>query len=397
MDLEKNRGEIVNSNTVKPVILKNTLPPAFSIMDAAPNTSTQKVNELIQSRSPMMPDAIHDPNALISSQMHQSKTMALEIKHYSQIFESIRSEIGNIVVGQKEIVDAMILALLCNGHCLVEGVPGIGKTLTIKSFSKIMGCAYSRIQFTPDLLPSDIIGITAYDEKKGFYTVKGPIFSNFVLADEINRAPPKVQSALLEAMQEKQVTIGKETFILPEPFFVMATQNPVENLGTYTLPEAQVDRFLFKLIMRYPTTKEESQILNKNMTIFSFDEFKLRAVFNPVTIKKMQNFVKQIYLDKKIEDYIVRLIDSTRYPKNYGVKMAGFIEFGASPRGTIALFIAAKGKAILNGRAYVTPQDVKEVAHIVLRHRISLNYEGQAEEIDVDAIIDEILSCVPIH
>jgi MoxR-like ATPase len=402
---EKERGVINKLASVKPA--SHDIPPLpdFKISDNKVQQSTiAQVKPTITSLPPK--SAVTAPikqavpvNAGVKSSdaLSPQKDLSKEIKEYALIFDSIRNEVGNIVVGQKDIVDAMILALICNGHCLVEGVPGIGKTLTIRAISKIMGCGYSRVQFTPDLLPSDIVGITAYDEKKGFYTVKGPIFSNFILADEINRAPPKVQSALLEAMQERQVTIGKETFILPEPFFVMATQNPVENLGTYTLPEAQVDRFLFKLIMKYPSTKDEVQILRQNMTIFSFEQFKIRSVFNPVMIKNIQNFVKQIYLDKKIEEYIVRIIDATRYPKNYGIKMAQYIEFGSSPRGTIALFIASKGKALLNGRGYVTPQDVKEVAHIILRHRINLNYEGQAEEVDVDSIVDEILSSVPIH
>lgn len=326
-----------------------------------------------------------------------SNAIIQAVKVYTKVFESIRKEMGNIVVGQREVIDTMILALACNGHCLVEGVPGIGKTLTIKAMSKIMGCDYSRIQFTPDILPSDIIGITSYDEKRGFYTIKGPIFTNFVLADEINRAPPKVQSALLEGMQERQVTIGKETFKLPGAFFVMATQNPLENLGTYTLPEAQVDRFLFKIKMGYPDIKEEAQILNKNMTIFNFDDFGLKALLDENKIISLQKIVKHIYLDKKVEDYIVRIIDCTRNPKNYSIKLGEYIQYGASPRGTIALFIASKAKALLNQREYVTPQDVKEIAHLVLRHRIILNYEGQAEEIDVDTIIDEILSKVPIH
>lgn len=326
-----------------------------------------------------------------------SETIQKAIKIYITIFENIRKEIGNIVVGQKDVVDTIILALACNGHCLVEGVPGIGKTLTIRAMSKIMGCNYSRIQFTPDLLPSDIIGITAYDEKQGFYTIKGPIFTNFALADEINRAPPKVQSALLEGMQERQVTIGKESYKLPAAFFVMATQNPLENLGTYTLPEAQVDRFLFKIKMGYPTISEESQILNKNMTIFNFDDFGLRPLLDENKILSLQKIVKHIYLDKKVEDYIVKIIDCTRNPKNYDIKLGEYIQYGASPRGTIALFISSKAKALLSGREYVTPHDVKEMAHLVLRHRIILNYEGQAEEIDVDSIIDEILSKVPMH
>ncbi|MBR9690931.1 MoxR family ATPase [Candidatus Woesearchaeota archaeon] len=333
----------------------------------------------------------------LSGQTVGNQEIIHKIKLYSVLFEAIRKEMSQIVVGQKDVVNTMILALICNGHCLVEGVPGIGKTLTIRALSKIMGCDFSRIQFTPDLLPSDIIGITAYDEKKGFYTVKGPIFANFILADEINRAPPKVQSALLEGMQERQVTIGKETFAIQRPFFVMSTQNPLENLGTYTLPEAQVDRFLFKIKMGYPNIDEEADILRKNMTIYHFDEFKIRPLLDAQKIINLQEFVKKVYLDKKVEDYIVRIVDCTRNPKKYGVKLGQYIQYGASPRGTIALYISSKAMALLNGRPYVTPHDVKEVAHITLRHRLILNYEGQAEEIDVDNIIDEILSSVPIH
>ena len=326
-----------------------------------------------------------------------SEDILLKIQEYLILFDQVRKEMSNIVVGQKEVIDTIILALACSGHCLVEGVPGIGKTLTIKALSKIMGCKDSRIQFTPDLLPSDIIGINVYDEKQGFYTLKGPIFSNFVLADEINRAPPKVQSALLEGMQENQVTIGKQTYPIDAPFFVMATQNPVENLGTYALPEAQIDRFLFKIKMDYPSISEEAEILEKNMSIFKFDDFKLKSVLSPEKIVLLQKFVKKIYLDKKVEDYIVRVIDYTRNPTKYGVSLGKYIQYGASPRGTIALFISAKAKALLNGRDYVTPHDVKEVAHITLRHRLILNYEGQAEEINPDNVIDEILSNVRIH
>lgn len=340
---------------------------------------------------------VKDAELALAKQNEAKLKIQKAIQSYNLLFESLRKEIGQVVVGQKEVINTIILGICCNGHCLVEGVPGIGKTLTIKSISKIMGCAFSRIQFTPDILPSDIVGITAYDEKKGFYTIKGPIFSNFVLADEINRAPPKVQSALLEGMQERQVTIGKETFRLEDPFFVMATQNPIETLGTYTLPEAQVDRFLFKIKMGYPTIDEEADILRKNMTIFSFDDFKIKPVLDPNKIKTLQNLVKMIYLDKKVEDYIVRIIDCTRNPKKYNISLGKYIQYGASPRGTIALFIASKSKALLSGREYVTPHDVKEIAHITLRHRIILNYEGQAEDIDVDTIIDEILSSVSIH
>jgi MoxR-like ATPase len=319
-----------------------------------------------------------------------------EVSYIKERVEKIRNEIGKLVIGQKEVINGFIEALLCNGHVLIEGVPGLAKTLLVRTLAVVTGCAFSRIQFTPDLLPTDIIGITMYEEGKGFYSVKGPVFANFVLADEINRAPPKVQSALLESMQEKQVTIGKETFNLPKPFFVMATQNPVENLGTYSLPEAQVDRFLFKLKMVYPSSDEELDILHNNITTHDFSEFEIMAVLNESEIIKMQNCIKNIYLDSRIERYIISIVDATRNPKKYSVETGRFIQFGGSPRSSIALFIAAKAHAAINGRVYVIPDDVKDVAHNVLRHRILLNYEGQAEEIKTETIIDEILKKVPV-
>ncbi|MEM4259861.1 MAG: MoxR family ATPase [Candidatus Woesearchaeota archaeon] len=315
---------------------------------------------------------------------------------YKSIFEAIRTEVGKVVVGQDQMVDNLIEALLCNGHVLVEGIPGLAKTLLIRTLSKISGCQFSRIQFTPDLLPTDILGITTYEEGKGFYTVKGPIFANFVLADEINRAPPKVQSALLESMQERQATIGKESFPLPVPFFVMATQNPLESLGTYKLPEAQIDRFLYKLLMLYPDIDEEVLILHKNITLHKFEDFDLKPIVNPDIIIRIQDDVKRIYADTKVENYIIRLVDATRNPKKYNISAGKFIDYGASPRSSIALFIAAKAHAFLKGKPFITPMDVKEIAHNVLRHRIILNYEGQAEEVNTDQIVDEILKKVPI-
>ncbi len=318
------------------------------------------------------------------------------VARFQEKFEEMRREISRIVVGQREMIDGMIEAILCNGHVLVEGVPGIGKTLLVRAMARITGCQFSRIQFTPDLLPTDIVGITTYEEGRGFFTIKGPIFANFVLADEINRAPPKVQSALLESMQERQATIGKETFYLPSPFFVMATQNPVEQLGTYKLPEAQVDRFLFKLMMFYPSFEEEIEILNKNMTLNKFEEFDLRNVLTPEEILDAQRFVKRIFLGDKVQRYIVRLVDATRNPSKYGLESAKYISFGGSPRSSISMYIAAKAHALLKGRAYATAQDVKEVAHRVLRHRIILNFEGEAEQVSTDSIIDELLEKVPV-
>ncbi len=327
--------------------------------------------------------------------MHNKKRLKKNLK-YKKLIESIKQEVSKIVVGQEVVVDGLLRAIISNGHVLLEGVPGIAKTLMVRTLSKVTKCSFNRIQFTPDLLPTDIIGITAYEEKKGFFTVKGPIFNNFILADEINRAPPKVQSALLEGMQEKQVTIGKETFPLPTPFFVLATQNPIESLGTYPLPEAQVDRFLFKLNIGYPTMAEEQDILKKNITLRRFDEYKLNPVIKPEDIIQLQKDVSDIYLDNKIEKYIIRLVDCTRRADEYKIKLGKYIEFGASPRASIGLFIASKADALLRGDLFVTPHHVKRVAPDILRHRIILNYEGQAEGIKTEQVIDEILSKVPI-
>ena len=331
-----------------------------------------------------------------SYQALQTEDFKRKILYYGEQFVRIKKELKKIVVGQHDVVDSLIEALLANGHVLVEGIPGVGKTLVVRSLAKITGCQFSRIQFTPDLLPTDIVGITTYEEGKGFFTVKGPIFSNFVLADEINRSPPKVQSALLESMQERQATIGKETFQLPAPFFVMATQNPIEQLGTYKLPEAQVDRFLFKVLITYPSPEEEIEILKKNITIHDFSEFELEPVLNASDIMEAQRFVKEIYLNKKIERYIVRIVEATRDPAKYNVEQGKYVGYGASPRSSIAMYIASKAHAMVKGRGYVTPQDVKDVATNVLRHRVLLNFEGEAEEITPEQVIKEILEKVPI-
>jgi MoxR-like ATPase len=311
-------------------------------------------------------------------------------------FARVKAEIRKVVVGQDEVVDALIEALIANGHVLVEGIPGVGKTLTIRTLAKVTGCQFSRIQFTPDLLPTDIVGITTYEEGKGFFTVKGPVFSNFVLADEINRSPPKVQSALLESMQEHQATIGKETFQLPSPFFVMATQNPVEQLGTYKLPEAQVDRFLYKILITYPSFDDEVKILGQNITTHEFSDYSLQPVLSQMDIMDAQKFVKKIYTNPKIERYIIRIVDATRNPEKYNLTHAKYLQYGVSPRAGISLYIASKAHALIKGRGYVTPDDVKEVAYNVMRHRVMLNFEGEAEEIKPEAIIKEILEKVPI-
>jgi MoxR-like ATPase len=310
--------------------------------------------------------------------------------------DRVRSEVARVVVGQEKVINALLRALIANGHVLLEGIPGIAKTLAVRTIATATGCAFKRIQFTADLLPTDIVGITSYEEQKGFFVIKGPIFSNFVLADEINRAPPKVQSALLEAMQEKQATIGKETFAMGLPFFVLATQNPIETLGVYTLPEAQIDRFLFKVIMDYPTKEEEKKIIGQNITTKKFEEYSLRPVISQKRILELQKTTQKIAHSDKIKEYIVDIADSTRHPEKYKIKTGKFIELGTSPRACISLFIAAKADALMKGDNYIRPQHVKNVAYDVLRHRILLNYAGQAESIKTETIIKEILSKVPI-
>ncbi len=326
----------------------------------------------------------------------QTKISKKEVEDINKKISEIKKEISKVVIGQTNVINAILRGILSNGHMLVEGYPGIAKTLIVKVTSKVLGLRLSRIQFTPDLLPADIIGITAYEPKKGFYTVKGPIFANFVLADEINRCPPKTQSALLEAMQERQVTIGKESFKLDNPFFVLATENPLEQLGTYSLPEAQLDRFLFKIFINYPSQEEELHILNKNIGLKHIDEFELKKILSPQEIIRLQEFIKKIYIDPKVEKYIIQIIDATRNHQKYNLDSSRFIKIGASPRGSIGLHIASRANAVLEGRDFVTPQDVKIVAHDVLRHRILLNYEGLAENISTEQIIDEILKKIKI-
>lgn len=311
-----------------------------------------------------------------------------EIKIFSEKIKKLKQEIRKIIIGQDKVVDGLIRALICNGHVILEGVPGTAKTLLIKTLGKVSECEVKRIQFTVDLLPTDIIGITIYKEKKGFKMIKGPIFGNFIIADEINRAPPKTQSALLEAMQERQVTIGRETFILPKPFFVMATKNPIESAGVYSLPEAQLDRFLFRLLINYPKNEEEKLIMKQNADLRDFCDFDLKQVLSKEEIIKMQKIVKKVYLSKDIEDYIIKIVDCTRNKKN---KYSKFIEWGASPRASIALFIASKSEALMNGRNFVVPEDVRKVALDVLGHRIVLSYEAEADGISSEKLIEEML------
>src|SRR3989344_4528349 len=319
-----------------------------------------------------------------------------KILSYRNTLLSVKKEISKVVVGQDAVVNALLVGLLSNGHILVEGIPGIAKTLLIRALSQTTGGIFSRIQFTVDLLPSDITGITSYNPQKGFYVVKGPIFANFLLADEINRAPAKVQSALLEAMQERQTTIGKQTFPMFNPFFVMATSNPIETSGVYPLPEAQIDRFLFKLYMGYPTLENEKKVLKQNIQLRKFEEYNIMPIINPQKLIEMQEAVQEVYLGEEIEKYIIRIVDSTRNPKDYNIDMGKYIQWGGSPRASIGLYIASKANAFMQGSSFVTQQHVKEIAYPILRHRIILNYEGLADDIKSDSIIKEILAKVPI-
>ncbi len=318
-----------------------------------------------------------------------------EIKNESAIIDLIQSELRKVIVGQNDMVEGLLIGLLANGHILLEGVPGLAKTLAINSLSKTLGGSFSRVQFTPDLLPSDVIGTQIYNMKEhAFDTKQGPIFSNFVLADEINRAPAKVQSALLEAMQERQVTIGEESYPLPKPFLVMATQNPVEQEGTYPLPEAQMDRFLLKVTLGYPTKEDELDIMRKQM---SGAMEKLSAVVSLEQIVRARGFIERIYMDEKIENYILDIVFATREPQNYQLgALRNKISFGASPRGSIALAKAAKCHAFLRHRGFVTPDDVRAVAPAVLRHRIGLTYEAEAEELSTENIVTEILNTLMV-
>jgi|TARA_B100002003_G_C14114291_1_gene535972 MoxR-like ATPase len=333
----------------------------------------------------------------------ENKKLNSQISKYIKRIDQAKVELKKAVVGQDEIVGSLFRAIICDGHVLLEGVPGIAKTLIIKSLAAITSTKFSRIQFTPDLLPTDILGITVYSDntknnkKDGmFYTVKGPIFGDFILGDEINRSPPKVQSALLEAMQERQVTIGKQTFELKKPFFVLATQNPIESIGTYPLPAAELDRFLFKLKIGYPSLEDEKNILEENMTIMDFKSFGLKPALSEKEILALQEVVHEIYMDDKLKKYIIKIVDATRNPDNYKVTFGKFIDFGGSPRASIGIYIAAKAEALLNNRSFVVPEDVKRVTHDVLRHRILVNYEGQSEDITPEQIIDEILTKVAV-
>jgi MoxR-like ATPase len=317
------------------------------------------------------------------------ETLTHTAKDFSMSLQKLSNEIKTVIVGQEQIVEKLLVALLSQGHVLLEGVPGLAKTLLIKTLSDCIDSKFVRLQFTPDLLPADILGTKIYDHNStSFKTIKGPIFSNFILADEINRAPPKVQSALLEAMQEHQVSIQGETHLLEKPFFVMATQNPVESEGTYKLPEAQVDRFMFKILISYPNIEQESEIIKRFTEGISH---KTTQILSNEQLLEMQDFVPKIYADEKIRNYITQIVDATRFPNKYDLSLSDLIEYGASPRASIWITISAKANALLQGRGYVIPKDVQDIIYDVLRHRIILTYEAESEDITPDDIIQKIL------
>ncbi|TWU38221.1 AAA family ATPase [Novipirellula artificiosorum] len=321
--------------------------------------------------------------------------MGTQVINCGEKLDQVRGEIGQLVVGQTTLIDRLLLALLCDGHVLLEGVPGIAKTLTVNSLAKAIHADFSRIQFTPDLLPSDLTGTLVYDPRNhSFSPEKGPVFANLLLADEVNRSPAKVQSALLEAMQEKQVTLGKETFNLPLPFLVLATQNPIEQEGTYALPEAQVDRFMFKLKIGYPSMDDELQIMQRMATTKA--AYEINPVLTLDELMQMREALESTFLDEKIERYIVRLVDCTRHPNHYGMDIDRYLRFGASPRASIYLSLAARGNALMQKRDYTVPQDVKDVAHDVLRHRLAISYRAEAESITSDDLLEQMLSTVPV-
>jgi len=322
--------------------------------------------------------------------------VSLLIKQHSVVIEKLQTELQKVIVGQHQMINRLLIGLLSDGHVLLEGVPGLAKTLTIKSLAKAINAPFSRIQFTPDLLPADIVGTMIYNQQRNEFVVrKGPVFSNFILADEINRAPAKVQSALLEAMQEKQVTIGEHSYPLTEPFLVLATQNPLEQEGTYPLPEAQADRFMLKVIVGYPDKKEEQLIIRQQVQSLAVPAINQVASINDIL--NARALVKQVYLDEKIEQYIIDIVFATRFPEQYGLnRLKPLISYGVSPRASIHLALAAKAYAFMEKRAYVLPEDIKAIAKDVLRHRIGLTYEAEAENTTTEKIIDDILKAIKV-
>ncbi|MBV9008549.1 MAG: MoxR family ATPase [Verrucomicrobia bacterium] len=327
--------------------------------------------------------------------MRSTQEITQQVQELGRWIPPVREQVGHVVVGQKYLVDRLLLGLLANGHVLLEGVPGLAKTLTVKTMAACINTGFQRLQFTPDLLPADLIGTLIYNPRDGEFTTKfGPIFSNLILADEINRAPAKVQSALLEAMQERQVTIGEKSYPLPDPFLVLATENPLEQEGTYQLPEAQLDRFMFKLNIGYPQKSEERRILDLMAT--SAPDLSVTAVVDPQQIIAAREIVNSIYIDDRVKDYIVDIVWATRQPSAYKLQLDGLVRYGASPRATIYLALAARAHAFLNGRGYVTPQDIKSIGPDVLRHRIIVSYEAEAESITSEIIVDRIFAGLPV-
>jgi MoxR-like ATPase len=324
------------------------------------------------------------------------------IKHINELVQKesifvqkLMSEMGKVIVGQHYLLERLLIGLLADGHILIEGVPGLAKTMSVRMLAEALKTDFRRLQFTPDLLPADLIGTLIYNPKEGtFFTKKGPLFSNIILADEINRAPAKVQSALLEAMQERTVTIGEETFLLPKPFLVLATQNPIEQEGTYPLPEAQIDRFMLKLNVTYPQKNEEKEIMNRMAIVGKTPH--VEQVITPEEILKVREVINEIYIDEKIKDYIVNIVCATREPKTYKLELANYIQYGASPRATIYLNIAAKAHAFIQGRGYVTPQDVKDIGMDVLRHRVIVSYEAEAEGLKSEDIVKRIFDEIEV-
>ncbi len=318
-----------------------------------------------------------------------------QVLKYSDQLDQVRSEVRKVLVGQDVMLSRLLIALMTGGHVLLEGVPGLAKTTAIKALARAIHCKFNRIQFTPDLLPADLIGTLIYNPREGsFSTKKGPIFANLILADEINRAPSKVQSALLEAMQERQVTIGDQSYVLEEPFLVLATQNPIEQEGTYPLPEAQVDRFMLKVVVGYPSKAEERKVVD---SVLDEIQREIKPVLEPGQLADIKRTVASIYMDDKVKDYVLDVVSATRHPEAYKLpELKSLIEYGASPRASINLCVAARAHAFLSGRGYVTPQDVKEIAYDVLRHRVILTYEAEAEEKTPEDVVRKVLETVPV-
>ena len=323
------------------------------------------------------------------------KQIGAKVEQEKAILDRVRVEIQKVIVGQEELIERLLVGLLCNNHILIEGVPGLAKTLSVTTLARTIQASFQRIQFTPDLLPADLIGTLIYNPRSGdFTTRKGPIFTNIILADEINRAPAKVQSALLEAMQERQVTIGDKTHPLDEPFMVLATQNPIEQEGTYPLPEAQVDRFMLKLKVTYPSKEEEKKILERMAR--SSTKIDVQPVISPKDILRLRQLADEIYMDEKVEDYILNIVQATRTPEKYGLDVGKLIQYGASPRATIYLAMASRAHALMQGRGYVTPQDVKSIGMDVLRHRVIITYEAEAEEKTPENVVAAIFDSIAV-